>query len=585
MKAWVLVLLFSSFAMTQTDMNSLPDETDDPDEQQFINALLTRIFTPLDLELADSTILGSKGFSLEAIELILEWQKNGVTEKGYQRLHKKLNPDDIQLLSGTVRGEHDLTQIVFRQRIQYSPSLEGWRILHKGRVHNDWLSLVFLIEQDPGEMSLSDHSILAVSSDRIPGLTKLLVGDFHVVWGSGLLLDQQGRRMGLSPSSLVKKLRLALTPHYSTRETDYFHGIAGEWHIRQLQGFAFISNRTALGRFEAGKFHEDSDGIHSPDRSYAMKNLQMAGLAGIYHGPGIQVYLATLFDPASILNPGIELGMQWQLNQSQSIQTFTDNLRLQEGRSIISWSYKIKPFQIAVQYRCFQTTEQNSSSSIFSMLGSQALNEQGLSARLQIRPGSRLLLRYSLDTGTAAHLHALSELRRVIQHKAQLHHRGSCRDWQLDWTQKEDGPFIPDDIWAEEVQFTHINKFAVSLNEKISPGFQYRLNLKTASQPGIRSVLIQQRILVTSDSWKGAAGFARYSIPAYTLRLSIYESGLAESFSFFTAYEDGQRWFLYLKQNTSKQTNLEIRIAGNHLYQNSGPAKQLEFSFQLSVVL
>ncbi len=576
-----LLCLTCSWAQVEPDRSH--DELAEPDEQDFTNSLLRQIFDPTDIETADSVRLQNLGFSLEAIRSILHWQQSGQTKGGYKRFQKTLSEADQQLLGGTIRGSQAAPEIIFRQKLQYSGSLGGWRLLQKGRIQSIWGNLVFLAEQDPGEARLTDHVIFTLSSQRVPYLEKLVLGDFHLTWGSGLLLKQSGSRLGLTPTSLVKRTNLILMPHYSTREQNYFRGLAGQWQVQGFQGMVFVSNRRAWGRLDQGLFLEDSDGIHLPGKTYDRQNIVTAGMAAVLKFSKFRIYLASLSDLSGAIEG--ELGLSWQISQNQFLQIYTDGPALKNSRSIANWAYKTGTMQVTIQSRYFPDMDTGPNGSVISLLGSRALSEKSWSTRIQIRPWKPVLIRYALDTGTAVQLFRLSDTRRVLQHKAQGQLKYPGREWQLDWSRRRIGPSVPADIWVESTSYSTLTKWGFSLTEKLSAHLRYRLNLKLASDEHGRSGLIQQRILYWSPAWKGAVGFVRYAVPAAALRLSIYESSLAESFGFFTAFKDGQRWFLYLKNSSYDQTELELRISQTRDYGNLELSKQLEYSFQLSIVL
>ncbi|NQV14522.1 hypothetical protein HQ531_03615 [bacterium] len=582
--AFVLCLIFT-LGVGQSETGLDQDEMSDPDEQNYINGILAALFYPLNLELADTMQLVSRGFSQSAIDILLQWQREGGNTKQFERLQKQLRSEDLKLLEGTLQSRQNQSSVLFRQRMQYSASLEGWRILHKGRIQNEIGSLVFLMEQDPGEKNLTDHSVFTLSSDRIPRVGSLLVGDFHITWGGGLLLNQQRGRSGLTPSSLQKNFKLALTPHYSTRETNYFHGVAAKWQNNLMQGVAFISNRWALGHYNQENFSEDSDGIHPAGKLYDSKSLDAVGMAGIIKFSKIQLYLASLQNGHLQQDLGVELGVQFELNPRHQFQVFVDSPNYYKAKSLANWRYKTRAFEFAVQHRYYRSLLVQSEGSVLALLGSNAESEKGLSVRLLVRPRKYIIMLYSLDVGTSAQLRSLSDTRQVIWHKAQFRYRIPQREWQLDLNVKDDGPQIPDDIWEDEIQHLQIAKFAVSLSEKLTPALRYRLNIKTAIQKEEQSILIQQRILINYHNSNAAIGYSRYSIPSYLLRLSTYESGLAESFNFFTAYDDGQHWFIYLKYVKNELIELEFRVAQMQGFQFPGLSKQLEYGFQLSVVL
>lgn len=585
MRIIILTLLSLSLIFPQSDSESGYESVSDPDEQHHINTLLTSLFHPFNLETADSIQLSSKGFSSSAVDLLLEWQKNGNDIKQLRQLRKRLDKDDLALLNGTVQSKRNTSGLMFRQRLQYSVSLQGWRIVNKGRIKNGLGSLVFLFEQDPGEYAIADHSILTLSLDHLPNMQRLIIGDFHVSWGGGLLLNQKGNRPGLNPTSLVRQSRLTLTPHYSTRETNYFHGFAAEWDNHRSQAIAFLSRRSTRGSLQAGIFHEDSDGIHPSGKSFELKAYDNFGFAATTQLSQFQFYLGVLANEETRWKNGVELGIQLDLNPAQLFQIFIDSLSFRGSRSIVNWKYKSKTIEFAAQHRLISSQNSGSENSILFLLGSRAPSERGLSLRLQLKPRKQLKLLYSLDIAKSADVLSLSDIRQIIWHKAQVIHKVKHRVWQFDANVKVDGPQMSDEVWGSNIQHIKISKFAISLSENLSPMLRYRINLKTGFSEEQYSVLIQQRIVAYYDLLKVAIGYARYVVPLHDLRLSIYESGLAESFNFFTAYDDGQRWFIYIKYHNNDRVETEFRVVQSQSFQVPETAKQVGVAFQLSVVL
>ena len=559
-------------------------EIEDPDEQTSINTMLRNIFHPLNIELADSSKLRKAGFSMDGIQEILIWQSSGATMNAYKRLKKKLKRPDAKLLSGTFYSKDRTTKLILRQRLQYSASLDGWRLLSKGRFHIPGMDFIFLIEQDPGESQINDHTVLAVSSDRVPGLDRLTIGDFHIAWGSGLLLNQSSSRLGYSPGSLVRRPRLNITPHYSTRETDYYRGIAAEWKIKKTQWVAFASGRRQLGTWDDGVFNEDLDGIHPSGKIFELRTQQLLGLAGTYENHGVLLYMASLMDVSHAMHTNYELGLQWEVSHTQRIQLFSDDPNVLLGRSLAVWSYRMKMFQITAQYRHLPYPDPQNQASVPHLLGTTALSEEGLSVRLQVRPGKRMVLRYSLDMGESMNPSQLSDFQQAVQQKAQVQLKGGDRVWQFDWGVKRTGPEIPDDVWQATDPQTQITRLAGSLVQNFNHAFQYRLNLKVAANASSRSTLIQQRFFWVTDELRIIVGLVRYIVPEADLRLSIYESNVVESFSFFTAFNDGQRWFIYFSNHFNEQARMEFRLSQTTRYESPNYSKQLDFSFQLSVV-
>jgi len=86
-------------------------ETDDPDERSYSILLLDQLFNPINIAVADSASLCTKGYTKDAAKLIVAWQAKGSTEKGYKKLHKDLRGDDLALLYKSYRGKDRLTTI------------------------------------------------------------------------------------------------------------------------------------------------------------------------------------------------------------------------------------------------------------------------------------------------------------------------------------------------------------------------------------------------------------------------------------------------------------------------------------------
>lgn len=69
------------------------------------------------------------------------------------------------------------------------------------------------------------------------------------------------------------------------------------------------------------------------------------------------------------------------------------------------------------------------------------------------------------------------------------------------------------------------------------------------------------------------------------MRLSVYETSVAESFGFYTAFDDGDRWFLYLKQGVVNWFHIELKLVQTRSFEFPVSPKQLALSLQMSIVL
>ncbi len=585
MKAFTIFLLFTIIAFSQLGIGQINEELDDPDENQYFEQLLDRIFQQISLKTADSIALDTHGYSPAAIELIIDWQKQVGRRGSNNWLVKHLQGDDLILMEQDVSKESEITQIQIRQRLQYSPSLAGWRVLNKGRIWSPAGSVNILTEQDPGESQLTDHTIFTVSSYSVPHLDNVILGDFHMNWGGGLILNQQGSRLSLNPSSLIRRRLMTVRPHYSSRELDYFHGLAGSFSTNRINGSAFISSRKMKGLMSSVGFKEDADGIHPNSKSFLIDRMKSAGLALETQISRFRLYGSTLYNPQNSSGLEYELGLAGQLNPSHYFQLFTDNLNLNNCRMLMTWIYSTKSMILSFRYRRYYSEIISLSGSIPTLLGSSAFNEDGISVRLQVRPARTIQVRYALETGSSVKLKSQSDFRTVQHHKIQFRKKMEQGVLQFDYSRKREYAVIEGDGWLKHFTQIEISKAAISLQHHLSSKLKYRLNLKSASNGSDRASLIQQGLSGENERWRWTLGYVRYMVPEYALRLSIYEASVAESFSFYTGFDDGERWFLYLKRQAFSFLDMELKLVQSHSFDKLSLPKQLGMSFQMSVVL
>ncbi len=536
MKFILGTLLLLSMLYAQPPSSTELDESEEPDEDIYLELLLNKLFKQSEQEASNSRKMRSN-------------------------------------------------EMILRQRVQYSPSVEGWRILNKGRFFNRLGNFIFVIEQDPGESKLNDHTILTWSSRTVPGVDELIVGDYHMSLGGGLLVNQQGYRFSMNPTSLLRKNRMRIRPHYSSRELNYYHGIAASRSNEFFKATAFASKRKAIGTYDSGVFREDSDGIHPIDKTLSTKAIRMAGLAMVYTLRGVQFYSASLLSGELAPELGYELGFTWNIIDNQALEVYTNDIRAGRGRSLLSWSYRSGSVNLALQYRSYNTELPLGQGAAYSVTSSSASNERGISFRLQLNLTKGVNLKYALDQGAAHHLQSLVDLTSVKDHRLQLKFWNRHRELRLDIGQKREGPIILPLEWTTVHSYQRISKMGLSYTRRITKSLQYRLNVKLAQRGRLASGLIQQRLILKREGWTGGVGFVRHRVPESQLRLSIYESSIEESFSFYTAFDDGQRWFIYLKRKANERINLEVKLAKSHSDDVHAIDKQLAYSFQMSIVI
>lgn len=97
------------------------------------------------------------------------------------------------------------------------------------------LSGGLLMEKDQGEQRWNDHLVGYIETERLPGLTRLLVGNFRVEVGQGLVLwGPYGLSKGADPVAPVKKRSKGFVGYVTSDENSYMTGGAGEIKRRAL---------------------------------------------------------------------------------------------------------------------------------------------------------------------------------------------------------------------------------------------------------------------------------------------------------------------------------------------------------------
>ena len=585
MKRLLILLISIGIALSQSADYDESDILDAPDAIQYLDELFDQLFQSFSITTADSLALYVHGYSPRATSTILEWQELHENERSFSSLRRKLEGNDKILLDDDIEKETWQTQTYFRQRMQYSESLSGWRILNKGRVRSVWGDFHVIAEQDPGEAQLTDHKALSFFTTTVPGFDHMIIGDFHVSLGKGMVLNQQGSRMNLNPGSLNGNNLISIRPHYSSREVDFFRGIAGGFTRENLSAFLFLSRRIATGSGAGSAFIEDADGMHPLGKDLQHQMLTHAGMAWESSLRIIRLFGATLFDPSDERLFSQEFGISAKLGETHLLQLHADGLIPNDSRMIFGWTYSTKPMVLAIQHRRFRSMRELESGHLFTRLGSSATNEEGISARFQLRPTKGLQIRYALENALSIQLFSLGDLRSIQEHRIQLIRRLNTGSIQLDISNKRESPAIQGNVWNDQFIQTATNKGALSFVRRYPSQLDYRVNLKVAFENAQSGFLVQQRLIQDVGKWRWSLGYVRFFISDYKVRLSIYESGLAESFSFYTAYDDGERWFIYLKHQVLSYLEMELKISQTSTFNNADEAKQLAWGFQLSIVL
>ncbi|MCF7905046.1 MAG: hypothetical protein K9M49_07815 [Candidatus Marinimicrobia bacterium] len=535
-----LLFCLCTLLSAQQDQESVVEELGEPDELRYETELINQLHqipTDLDIAYADS-LSGAQS----------PWQ-------------------------------FSLGKAVLRQRIQYSPSLQGWRMMNKGWVKGDFLDVTFVLEQDPGEKRSNDHAAFSVATDRLQGIDQVLLGNFVVRAGSGMLFSPGYSRLSILPGSLTTRLRPRATAHYSTRENGYLQGIAASWQRDGMDIVAYGSGRQLLGRWRESGFAEDLTGIHPVSKSYATKLHREFGLLMLYYDQGTFYYVGSKITKGMEM----ELGYQWE-HDNQKIQLF---IVLGAGykRLVADWAVRMELLRVSIQLRHYEENDRGTSAPL-RLISQNGSGETAYALRIQTNPRKFLRLHFSLDGGLPSYINSLVDLQHIQQFSLMAILKARERKLQVQLSSKKRYPMYPDDLWSGSRIDWKVNKLSLSYSHQLHQSLRYRANIKVAQSGHQRSALLQQRLQWSPvRSYRINLGYSRYLVPDSRLNLTTYETGLIESYSFFSAYGDGQRWYLLVRCEPFRSSIIEFRVAQTQKFQETFTSIPPAFGFQLSIVL
>ncbi|MBR9977916.1 MAG: hypothetical protein KFH87_07490 [Bacteroidetes bacterium] len=154
-----------------------------------------------------------------------------------------------------------------------------------------------LAEKDPGEQSLADHLAAFLAFDDIGPLRRVVLGDFAVSSGQGLVFWQRfGLSKGGEPARVARSADL-LSPFVSATEGFAARGIATQLGSDSWDALIFYSGRGRNASIDsehgtAGAF--SIDGLHRTASEVARKNSVQERLLGGHFGVRMPVTGGTL---------------------------------------------------------------------------------------------------------------------------------------------------------------------------------------------------------------------------------------------------------------------------------------------------
>ncbi|MBN1350522.1 helix-hairpin-helix domain-containing protein [candidate division KSB1 bacterium] len=264
-----------------------------------------------------------------------------------------------------------------------------------------------LLEKDSGEKHWNDLSIFYLRLNHNPLNSQILIGNFAVESGQGLVLwGTSGFSKGIDPIAPVKKRPGGLKPYTSVDENAAFYGLAYQAQTNALTWLAFISKNkldaTISGTDEVSGFYET--GLHRTQLEIAKQDQAEEQIFGgriqfehqQHFTLGATAYRSK-YQP-ELWNPDFErgyfafrgvenrvMGIDFDVYY-EKLNLFGELAQSQNGKNgaICGGLFLFESFQYAVLYRQYAKDFQSLHGSGFSRLADIPQNETGIYSGLRV---------------------------------------------------------------------------------------------------------------------------------------------------------------------------------------------------------
>ena len=149
--------------------------------------------------------------------------------------------------------------------------------------HDSWVELGLVTEKDAGEASYADHLAGYVSANLGIASTKIVLGDYVIEAGEGLVFWRSvGFSKGSESISAAQKNGSGVRPYISTDENSFFRGGAVEVYLSKSKLAAFYSRRSRAASVNAdGEITSfGTSGLYRTENEMKSKNASRERLVG-----------------------------------------------------------------------------------------------------------------------------------------------------------------------------------------------------------------------------------------------------------------------------------------------------------------
>ena len=462
------------------------------------------------------------------------------------------------------------------------------------------ISVGLQLEKDAGEAAglAGDHRIFHIQLIRpLRWIDQLILGDFKVSWGQGLLVFQgyHSQGSGSSPG----RSGFSFRPHTGMDEFHYFRGLA--WENTLGAGFrlyGFLAQRrldanVALSEQEWGIRALKKDGLHRTPAEVAQQKQVIASTGGLkiqWEKSGQKIGFQSIwgryedyFRGYALFNSSVDHELQFN-----NLYIFGEWAYSSNGALAVLQGLQLglgKPLQVSLLYRNYPGDYQTLYGNAYGQTSSVS-NEKGLQWQMQWSPTKQLQLTASTDLwrhpgaiyrvrgpseGIQGHFQITYEQRK--QYRAYLLLDSGTRV-------AETAPLLSE----------RLLRLRLHLEYRLLPDLEYRIRFSTGQtnpeegHQTLRGSVLQQDLLYrpSGKKWHFSTRVAFIHTEDYDLRFYSYENGLLNQFSIVPYYGKGIKTYLNLRYRGIPRTTLEAGI--NHLARPPGATEgqgNTRISFQV----
>lgn len=454
------------------------------------------------------------------------------------------------------------------------------------------------MEKDAGEKFRHRPDYIAgfvVLEQPLRFIPKLILGDYRVSWGQGLILSQGFQGYGGAVDQ--NRGTGGIKGHTGMDEYLFFRGMSLEARLgSHLNTQVFFSMRKLDATY--GESADDlwaktlkKDGLHRTESDLNKKELlhaQVSGLRLIFSEGKFKAGLQGLYNHFNLpLNPdptyynryyfrgrnlgNISLDHQWQF---YNINIFGEWAQSGMGAGALIQGVNMsfgKTMQLSLLYRNyglkFRSLYGNPISS-----NSQSGNEQGLLWNLAWTPFPSFNI--ALSTDLFVHKGAVYQIRGPsggVKKQIRLEYR-KRKQYLLyllvDYRNKNSGEILPEQGFPFSLRQKEI-KLRFHLEYRISPSVEYRCRLNigkvisSATKSPLKGASFQQDLICQPNKGKIhlSARVALINTADYNIRFYNFENGLLNQFSIVPYYGKGLKSYLNVRYRGIPNTTLEAGIS------------------------